>query len=93
MKRSLVAGAAAGGAVGAATGAAVGNATKVGDRSGVVLQSALIGGILGLSSSWFVHGHLGERDARTRNETLLNLEKFGAGAPSGGWKPAGGDGR
>ena len=89
MKRSLATGAAAGTATGAATGIAVGSATKVKDGGGVVLQSALIGALLGLSSSWFIHGHLEKRDGKVINETLLNLEKFGVdypkGEPTEGW--------
>ena len=81
MKRSMITGTAVGTAAGATTGAAVGSATKVKDRGGVVLQSALIGGLLGLISSWFVHRKLEIRDAEVRRETLFNLEKFGVDYP------------
>ncbi|MGE4107380.1 MAG: hypothetical protein AB7F66_09215 [Bacteriovoracia bacterium] len=73
--------------VGAGTGAAVGTAAGVGfsshDRSGGAWKGALIGGAVGLVSSYFIHNGMEERDADVRRETLLNLERFGVeGIPS-----------
>lgn len=73
--------------VGAGSGAALGTAAGVGfsshDRGGGAWKGALIGAGVGLVSSYFIHNGLEERDATTRRETLLNLERFGVeGIPS-----------
>ncbi len=79
MSRSLI--------VGAGTGAALGTAAGAGfssqDRGGGALKGALIGGAIGLVSSYFIHNGMEERDADVRRDTLLNLERFGVeGIPS-----------
>ena len=67
--------------IGVGTGAALGTAAGVGfsaqDRGGGAWKGALIGAGIGLVSSYFVHNGLEKRDADTRRETLLNLERFG----------------
>lgn len=79
MKGSLATGVVTGAAIGAGSGA--GFASE--DRGGAALKGALIGGVVGLVSSYFIHGALENRDADVRRETLLNLERFGVeGIPS-----------
>ena len=73
--------------VGVGSGAAMGTAAGVGfssnDRGGGAWKGALIGGAIGLASSYFIHNGLEQRDAEIRRETLLNLERFGVeGIPS-----------
>lgn len=73
--------------VGTGTGAALGTAAGAGfsshDRGGGAWKGALIGAGIGLVSSYFIHNGLEKRDADTRRETLLNLERFGVeGLPS-----------
>lgn len=73
--------------VGASTGAVLGTSAGVGfssnDRGGGAWKGALIGGAIGLASSYFIHNGIEQRDADVRRETLLNLERFGVeGIPS-----------
>ena len=72
--------------VGAGTGAAVGTASGVGfsnDKGDGAWKGALIGGAVGLISSYFIHNGMEKRDADVRRDTLLNLERFGVeGIPS-----------
>ena len=73
MNQSLLTGTVTGAAIGAASGS--GFSTE--NRSEAAGKGALIGAAVGLISSYFVHNGLEKRDADTRRETLLNLEKFG----------------
>ena len=41
----------------------------------------LVGAALGAASSYLIHGALQRRDANTRRQTLLNLDKFSVSAP------------
>lgn len=79
MNGSLLTGTVTGAALGAASGAGF----STDDRDKAALNGALIGGAIGLISSYFVHNGLEKRDAEVRRDTLLNLEKFGVeGVPT-----------
>ena len=47
------------------------------------MKGALFGAALGAASSYLIHGVLQKRDAKTRRQTLLNLDKFSVSAPTG----------
>ena len=46
------------------------------------LKGALIGTLIGGASSYLIHRALQKRDAETRRQTLLNLDKFSVSAPT-----------
>lgn len=73
MGRSVGLGAGAGAAAGATTGALVHGE----DRGKAALIGGLIGAGVGAGSSFLIHKGLESRDSSVRNETLLNLDKFG----------------
>ncbi len=67
--------------VGIGTGAVASMATTGGKGA---VKGALFGAALGAASSYLIHGVLQKRDAKTRQQTLLNLDKFAVSAPTGG---------
>ena len=75
MKHSLVIGGITGAAAGTVTGAVI----RPTDKKENAVTGALIGGLVGLAASYFIHGGLEKRDEKTRKELLLNLNRFGVG--------------
>lgn len=80
MKESIVTGV----GVGAATGAIGGSIANKEDKGKGALTGALIGAAIGGISSYIIHGSLEKRDATTRKQTLLNLDKFSVSTPQKG---------
>ncbi len=78
MKESLVTGV----GVGAGTGAIVGSQSNKADRGKGAATGALIGALVGGVSSYIIHGSLQKRDAKTRKNTLLNLDKYSVSSPT-----------
>ena len=76
LHKSMLAGA----GIGIGTGAVASMATR-GVKGAV--KGALFGAALGAASSYLIHGVLQKRDAKTRQQTLLNLDKFSVSAPTG----------
>ena len=70
-----------GAGIGVGTGTVAGVATTGGKGA---LKGALFGAALGAASSYLIHVVLQKRDARTRKQTLLNLDKFSVSAPTRG---------
>ena len=65
------------------TGVGVGIATgAVASRGKGALAGALVGAAIGGVSSYLIHSALEKRDARTRKQTLLNLDKFSVSKPT-----------
>lgn len=80
MKDSLVTGIGAGAVVGAAGS----SATYKGQKKGkAAISGALIGAAIGGLTSYFIHDGLKKRDAKTRRETIFNLDKHNVSAPRG----------
>ena len=77
VRRAMLVGA----GIGVGTGTVAGVATKGGKGA---LTGALFGAVLGAASSYLIHGALQRRDAKTRKQTLLNLDKFAVSAPTRG---------
>ena len=69
----------AGAGIGMGTGAVASMATRGGKGA---VKGALFGAALGAASSYLIHGVLQKRDAKTRQQTLLNLDKFAVSAPT-----------
>ena len=67
--------------IGVGTGA-VTSMAMTGGKSAV--KGALFGAALGAASSYLIYGALQKRDAKTRRQTLLNLDKFAVSAPTRG---------
>ena len=82
MKESLITGV----GVGAATGAVGGSMSNKNNKGQGALTGALIGAAIGGIGSYIIHGSLQKRDAKTRKQTLLNLDKYSVSTPhkSGG---------
>ena len=66
--------------IGMGTGAVASMATRGGKGA---VKGALFGAALGAASSYLIHGALQRRAAKTRQQTLLNLDKFSVSAPTG----------
>lgn len=77
-KESILTGVAAGAVTGLVLGPAI-DRTSPDAKAGGALIGAAIGGITG----YFIHKGLDERDAKTRKETLFNLDKYNVSRPSG----------
>ena len=67
--------------IGVGTGAVTSMAMTSGKSA---VKGALFGAALGVASSYLIHGALQKRDAKTRRQTLLNLDKFAVSAPTRG---------
>ena len=80
MKESLVTGV----GVGAATGLVAGSQANKDNRNKGALTGALVGAVIGGISSYLIHGSLEKRDAKTRKQTLLNLDRHSVSTPQGG---------
>ena len=72
--------------VGIGTGAVASMATRGGKSA---LKGALFGAAIGAASSYLIHGALQKRDAKTRRQTLLNLDKFSVSAATRGQRAFG----
>ena len=72
--------------IGVGTGAVTSMAIT-GGKSAV--KGALFGAALGAASSYLIHGALQKRDAKTRRQTLLNLDKFSVSVPTRGQRALG----
>ena len=73
VKRSLLAGT----ATGATAGVFLGAESSPKNKKKKAAVGAAIGAALGGLAGYFIHGRLEKRDEGTRQETLLNLERFG----------------
>ena len=80
MKESIVTGV----GFGAATGAIVGSESNKNNRNQGALTGALVGAAIGGISSYIIHGSLEKREAKTRKQTLLNLDKYSVSTPPKG---------
>lgn len=78
MNGSMASGFISGAAAGGATAFAV---DKKRDPQ-MPVMGALIGGVTGAISAYFIHEHIEKRDAKTRRDTLFNLDKFDVSIPS-----------
>lgn len=78
MKESIITGV----STGAATGAIAGSISNKRDKGKGAVTGALIGAAIGGISSYIIHGSLEKRDATTRKQTLLNLDKFSVSTPN-----------
>ena len=67
--------------VGAIGGAAVGSLVDKEDSSGT-WKGAVIGGVVGALTGYFIHKGLDDRDAKTRKDTLFNLERYNVSRPN-----------
>tara|TARA_B110001454_G_scaffold219192_1_gene251125 strand:- start:11831 stop:12256 length:426 start_codon:yes stop_codon:yes gene_type:complete len=77
MKESLLLGT----GIGAISGAVL-NSQIDRDNDNAKNNGAMIGAVVGLATSYFIHGSLEDRDNRVRQETLLNLDRFNVSRPS-----------
>src|ERR1700730_16777943 len=79
MKESIITGVATGAVSGLLLGPAI-------DRGApdAKLGGALIGAAVGGIAGYFIHKGLDDRDAKTRKETLFNLDKFNVSRPNSG---------
>lgn len=77
MKESIIAGV----ATGAVTGLVLGPVVDRGSPDAKV-GGALIGAAVGGIAGYFLHKGLDDRDAKTRKETLFNLDKFNVSRPN-----------
>ena len=75
LNRSLLLGT----GTGMVTGAFIGTAGSVRNKKNNAVKGAVIGGLLGVGSGYFLHKGLEKRDVETRQKMLLNLDKFGTG--------------
>lgn len=71
------------------TGAGIGMSTGVATSLAMAggrgaLKGALSGTLIGGASSYLIHRVLQKRDAETRRQTLLNLDKFSVSTPTRG---------
>lgn len=77
LQKSVLTGA----GIGMGTGTVVSTAMTGGK---VALKGALVGTLIGGASSYLIHRVLQKRDADTRRQTLLKLDKFSVSAPTRG---------
>ena len=67
---------------GSSVGVGVGVVASTVITGGGALKGALIGGVIGGVGSYLIHRILQKRDSDTRQQTLLNLDKFSVSAPT-----------
>lgn len=67
---------------GSSVGAGAGIVASTVITGGGVLKGALIGALVGGVSGHLIHRFLQKRDSDTRQQTLLNLDKFSVSAPT-----------
>lgn len=68
--------------IGAGSGAAIGYGVASSASAGSILTGTLAGAGVGGIVAYFIHKALEDRDAKTRRNTIFNLEKYDVSKPS-----------